>query len=57
MEIDWHFIIEKLSSGAICISFVKGRDQIADILTKGIGSQHFHIALGKLGMKDICLLA
>ena len=53
MEIDRHFIKEKLSSGVICIPFVKSSDQVADILTKGIGSQPFHIALGKLGMRDM----
>ena len=53
VEIDRHFIKEKLSSGVICISFVKSSDQVANVLTKGIGSQPYHTALGKLGMRDI----
>ena len=57
VEIDRHFIEEKLSSGVICIPFVNGSDQVADVLTKGIGSQHFHTALGKLGMRDIFIPA
>ena len=53
MEIDRHFIKEKPSSGVICIPFVKGSYQVVDVLTKGIRSQPFHTALGKLGMRDI----
>ena len=53
MEIDRHFIKEKLSSGTICIPFVKSGDQVADVLTKGIGSRPFHLFLAKLGMRDI----
>ena len=53
METDGHFIKEKLSSGVIYIPFVKDGDQVVDVLTKGIGSQPFHTALGKLGMRKI----
>ena len=53
VEVDRHFIKEKLSSGAICIPFVKTGDQVADVLTKGIGSRPFHTVLGKLGIRDI----
>ena len=57
VEIYRHFIKEKLSSGAICIPFIKSCDQVADVLTKGIESQSFHTALGKLGIRDIFAVA
>ncbi|GMP55257.1 hypothetical protein CsSME_00020123 [Camellia sinensis var. sinensis] len=53
VEIDRHFIKEKLTSGTICTPFVQSGEQLADILTKGIGNKPFHDILGKLGMRDI----
>ncbi|CAL5350327.1 unnamed protein product [Camellia sinensis] len=53
VEIDRHFIKEKLTSGTICTPFVQSGDQLADILTKGLGNKPFHDILGKLGMRDI----
>ena len=53
VEIDCHFIKENLSKSTICIPFVKTGDQVADVLTKGIGSRLFHSILDKLGMRDI----
>ncbi|XP_028120265.1 cysteine synthase-like [Camellia sinensis] len=48
VEIDRHFIKEKLTSGIICTPFVKIGDQLADVLTKGIGNKPFHDILTKL---------
>ena len=53
VEIDRHFIKEKLREGLICTPFVKTGDQLADILTKGIASKLFYHILSKLGMRDI----
>ena len=53
VEIDRHFIKEKLREGLICTPFVKTGDQLADILTKGIASRPFYHILSKLGMRDI----
>lgn len=53
VEIDRHFIKEKLTSGTICTPFVQSGEQLADILTKGVGNKPFHDILGKLGMRDI----
>lgn len=36
VEIDIHFIKEKLDEGALQVSFVKSVDQLADVLTKGV---------------------
>ena len=53
VEIDRHFIKEKLREGLICTPFVKTGDQLTDILTKGIASRPFYHILSKLGMRDI----
>ena len=53
MEIDKHFIKEKLREGLICTLFVKTGDQLTDILAKGIASKPFYHILTKLGMRDI----
>ena len=34
VEVDRHFIKEKLDAGLICIPFVPSKDQLADMLTK-----------------------
>ena len=52
VEIDRHFIKEKLDSGLISLPFVRSEDQWADILTKAVAGRIFHEVLGKLGMLD-----
>ena len=53
VEIDRHFIKEKLENGLIEIPHVRSEDQLADILTKAVSSQGFYSCLDKLGMEDI----
>lgn len=53
VEIDRHFIKEKLQEGIMCTPYVKIGEQLADILTQGVSSSVFHSALSKLGMRDI----
>jgi hypothetical protein len=53
VEIDRHFIKEKLREGTICTPYVKTGEQLADILTKGVARGVLHSALCKLGMRDI----
>ena len=36
VEVDRHFIKEKLDSGLICTPFVSTEGQLADVLTKGL---------------------
>ncbi|KAG8491344.1 hypothetical protein CXB51_014525 [Gossypium anomalum] len=51
IEVDRHFIKEKLEAGTISLPFVKYEDQLADIITKAVSSNDK--ALCKLGMCDI----
>ncbi|CAL5418427.1 unnamed protein product [Camellia sinensis] len=53
IEIDRHFIKEKLNKGFICMPFVKSANQLADVFTKGLSSKVFHPICCKLGMRDI----
>ncbi|KAJ4713234.1 Retrovirus-related Pol polyprotein from transposon TNT 1-94 [Melia azedarach] len=53
VEIDRHFIKEKIEEGIICVPFVRSEDQLADVFTKGLPTQHFWKILSKLGIHDI----
>ena len=53
VEIDRHFIKEKLDSGLICTPYVPSSDQLADVLTKGLCTINFQSLVNKLGMEDI----
>jgi hypothetical protein len=53
IEIDRHFIKEKLNNGLICMPFVRSEDQLADVFTKGLSSRSFHPIVFKLGLIDI----
>ena len=50
VEIDRHFIKEKLIGGLIELPFVRSEDQLADILTKTVNGNTFNSILCKLGI-------
>ena len=52
IEVDRHFIKEKLDSGLICTPYVSSQDNLADILTKGLNSNNFEKIVSKLGMEN-----
>ncbi|GMP50954.1 hypothetical protein CsSME_00017365 [Camellia sinensis var. sinensis] len=53
IEIDIHFIREKVRAGIVCPSFVPFFDQTADIFTKSVGPSLLRSSIGKLGLVDI----
>ncbi|VVA24097.1 PREDICTED: Copia [Prunus dulcis] len=53
VEVDQHFIKQKLEAKVFRFPFVKSEDQLADILTKAISSKAFHNSLDQLGIGDI----
>jgi hypothetical protein len=53
VEVDRHFIKEKLDAKLISFPFVPTEEQLADILTKGVSKKAFYDSLSKLGMVDV----
>lgn len=53
VEVDRHFLKEKLDSGLICTPYVSTGSQLADVLTKGLANVTFQAIVGKLGMENI----
>jgi hypothetical protein len=53
VEIDRHFIKEKLEKGVLQVTYVKSVDQLADVLTKGMSVVSFARTCNKMGLIDI----
>ena len=53
IEIDCHFIRQKIESGCIVTSFVNSNDQLADILTKALRRPRIEYICNKLGAYDM----
>lgn len=53
VEINRHFIKEKIDNGTICMLFVSTTQQTADIFTKWLFKTSFELLISKLGMIDI----
>ncbi|KAJ9566582.1 LOW QUALITY PROTEIN: hypothetical protein OSB04_002548 [Centaurea solstitialis] len=52
IEVDRHFIKEKLEANIITLPFVRSEDQLADILTKAVNKRSLHECLSKLNFGD-----
>ncbi|KAJ3687146.1 hypothetical protein LUZ61_016310 [Rhynchospora tenuis] len=52
IEIDCHFVRDKIQGGHIVTSYVRTHEQLADIFTKALGKQQFHYLLHKLGTRN-----
>ncbi|KAG4193611.1 hypothetical protein ERO13_A07G233250v2 [Gossypium hirsutum] len=53
VEIDRHFIKEKIHSEEMCITYLPTRQQVADVLTKSLSRNMFEELIGKLGLINI----
>ena len=53
IEIDRHFIKEKLDSGIVCLPYVTSASQVADVLTKGLPERLFSTFCSKMGLYDV----
>ena len=53
VEIDMFFIKEKIDAGIIALDYVSSGQQVADCLTKGLGTKECNLACDKMGMIDI----
>lgn len=52
IEIDCHFVREKLQDGLIALHHVSSPNQLADILTKSLPGPLHHHFLSKLGVQE-----
>ena len=57
IEIDRHFINEKLDSKLFCTPYVPAKKKFADVFTKGLNAHDFSTIISKLGMDDLYLPA
>ncbi|GAV73534.1 hypothetical protein CFOL_v3_17018, partial [Cephalotus follicularis] len=53
VEVDCHFIREKLQQKLISTNFVRTAEQLADMFTKSLGSRRIKTICNKLGMYDL----
>ncbi|KAL0548434.1 hypothetical protein IC582_012885 [Cucumis melo] len=53
VEIDRHFIKERLGNGSICILYISSSQQVVDVLTKELLRPNFDFCVSKLGLIDI----
>ena len=50
IEVDRHFIKEKIEKGTICMTYILTREQLADIFTKGLQKSSLEDFICKLDM-------
>jgi hypothetical protein len=48
IELDYHFVREKVADGTLCVRFIYSQDQLADTLTKPLSSSRFLSLRSKL---------
>ena len=53
IEVDCHFIREKIQAKEIETPYVRSEDQLADVFTKGLDPKPFEKIVSKLGLIDI----
>ncbi|KAL6174525.1 hypothetical protein ACLB2K_051171 [Fragaria x ananassa] len=53
IEMDCHFIRDKIQDGSVVTKFVNSGNQLADVLTKALGKEVFIPMIRKLGVRDI----
>jgi hypothetical protein len=53
IEMDCHFIRDKIQDGSIVTKFVTSANQLADVFTKPLGKENFSTMIHKLGVLDI----
>ena len=53
IDIDCHFIRERVQSGLLKLIHVKSKHQLADLITKALPTTSFKSIMSKLGIKNI----
>jgi Reverse transcriptase (RNA-dependent DNA polymerase) len=53
VEIDYHFVRERVVSKELSVRFLCSKDQLADVLTKPLPTSRFHILRSKLAVTEV----
>ena len=53
IEMDCHYIRDKIQDGSVATRFVNSAHQLTDVLTKALGKYVFTSMICKLGVRDI----
>ena len=53
VEVDKHFIIEKIDNRVVCMTYIPTEEQVVDVFTKGLYKRQFDFLIGKPAMEDI----
>lgn len=53
VEVDRHFIKEKIDGKELCVVYIPSKQQQADLLTKGLSTESFNELVCKLGMWNL----
>ncbi|KAJ9541315.1 hypothetical protein OSB04_027821 [Centaurea solstitialis] len=57
VEIDRHFIKEKIDSGGVCIVYIPTNHQVVDVFTKGLFGNRFECLISKRSKKSLRVAA
>ena len=53
IEIDYHFVRDKVAKGELQVNFISTKDQLADIFTKSLASSRFQFLRDKLNVVSL----
>ncbi|MBA0567121.1 hypothetical protein Golob_011877 [Gossypium lobatum] len=53
IEIDCHFVQDKIQDGLVQVQHMRTTEQLADFMTKMLGVQQHEFLVSKLGVKDL----
>ncbi|KAB2617188.1 hypothetical protein D8674_013057 [Pyrus ussuriensis x Pyrus communis] len=48
LEVDYHYVREKVVRGQLMVNYICSQDQIADLFTKGLSAMRFNLLVSKL---------
>ncbi|KAK4354402.1 hypothetical protein RND71_026596 [Anisodus tanguticus] len=52
VELDYHFVREKVAQGQLITQFIRSKDQLGDVHTKALGNDQFQFFRDKLGVMN-----